>query len=341
MAGPLYFVTSYRRPDQVIRLVETISRESPEAQILVHHDQFKTRLDVADVERVAPQAHLLSSPRPLKWGDFSVVDMHWRCFEWALDRIDFGWLILLSEQDYPVWPLETTEKLLRESACDAFVGAPPLLPAGGELDGLAGAQAVDATPDVPDPLRYHRYFYSYGAVPGAARLHGLSVPWAPVWRKLRQRVVKLVNRRPGRLVRANTYPDGMPTRLGVRRRSTPFCSAFPCWVGKAWFAVSRSAVSEIVSFAKTHPSYGRYYRWTLVPEESATVTILANSAALRIIPRNLHFERWSEPYSGHPDVFRHEYLGEIIGSGMPFARKFDLATDTQVLDALDAVRRPA
>src|SRR5205807_6177693 len=169
VAGPLYFVTSYRRPDQVIRLVETISRESPEAQILIHHDQFKTRLDAADVERVAPQAHLLSSPRPLKWGDFSVVDMHWRCFEWALDRTDFGWLILLSEQDYPVWPLETTEELLRESACDAFVQP----------------QAVDPTPEGPDPLRYHRYFYSYASVPGAARLHGLSVRWAPAWRKLR------------------------------------------------------------------------------------------------------------------------------------------------------------
>jgi hypothetical protein len=100
-------------------------------------------------------------------------------------------------------------------------------------------------------------------------------------------------------------------------------------------------VSEIVSFAKTHPSYRRYYRWTIVPEESATVTILANSGALRVMARNLHFERWSDPYSGHPDAFRHSDLEEIIGSGMPFARKFDLATDTRVLDALDAARRPA
>jgi hypothetical protein len=337
----LYFVTSYRRPDQVLRLVETISRESAEAQILIHHDQFKTRLDAADVERAAPTAHLLSSPRPLKWGDFSVVDMHWRCFEWALDRLDFDWLILLSEQDYPVWPLQATEQLLRESGCDAFVGAPPLGPPDGDLDGLAEVQVVDATPEGPDPLRYHRYFYSYGAFPGAAILHSLSVPWAAAWRSRRQRAVDRVNRRPGRLVRAETYPDGMPTRFGMRRRSTPFCSSFPCWVGEAWFAVSRPAVSEIVSFAKTHPSYRRYYRWTIVPEESATVTILANSAALRIMARNLHFERWSDPYSGHPDVFRHSDLEEIIDSGMPFARKFDLATDTGVLDALDAARRSA
>jgi hypothetical protein len=40
-------------------------------------------------------------------------------------------------------------------------------------------------------------------------------------------------------------------------------------------------------------------------------------------------------------VFRHSDLEEIIGSGMPFARKFDLATDTGVLDALDAARQPA
>lgn len=325
MARVLYFVTSYRRPEQVLRLVGTIGQESPGAEILIHHDQFRSRLDAAEVTRVTRRARLLSSPAPLKWGDFSVVDMHWRCFEWALDRVDFDWLIMLSEQDYPVWPLAKTEGLLQDSGSDIFVRAEP----------------VDATDRGPDALSYHRYFFSYAEVPGAAIAQRYPVPWARAWRRWRQRAVNRINRQPGRMIRAETYPDGMPTRFGVRRNTTPFSSSFPCWVGEAWFSLSRPAVAEVVSFSKSHPFYRRYYIRTIVPEESATVSIVLNSPRLRVEARNLHFERWSDRYSGHPDVLRRDDLDEIIGSGMPFARKFDLDTDAGVMGALDAERRLA
>lgn len=318
----LYLVTSYRSPEQVLRLIGTIRRESPEAEILVHHDRFRTRLDAHEVSRAAPGAHLLTSAQPLSWGDFSVVDMHWRCFEWALDRIEFDWIVLLSEQDYLVWPLYDTEQLIVGAASDIFMDA----------------YTVDSTTEWPRALGYYRYFYSYAAVPGAAILHRLPVPWAPAFRRARQRLVNGVNRRPGRLVRAETYPDGMPTRLGIRRTSTPFSPSFGCWVGKAWFAMSRRAAAEVVSFVGSHASYRQYYRWTIVPEESATASIMLNSPALRVKARDLHFERWSNPYSGHPDVLRLDDLDEIMASGMPFARKFDLGVDARVLDVLDEQR---
>ena len=323
MPGVLYFVTSYRSPAQVLRLVGVIAQESPGAELLIHHDQFRTRLEASDVKRVSPRANLLSSPTPLGWGDFSVVDMHWRCYDWAVRHLDFDWLVMLSEQDYPVWALERTEKLLGGSDSDAFVEA----------------EVVGATPEGAGTLSYNRYFYSYAAAPGATLAHRLPVPWAPAFRKLRQRAVNRVNRRLGGPVRAETYPDGMPTRFGIRRASTPFSASFRCWVGKAWFAVSRRAVTEVVSYTRSHPSYRRYCRWTIVPEESATVSIVMNSDGLRTTPRNIHFERWSDRYSGHPDVLRRDDLDEIMGSGMPFARKFDLEADPGVLDILDAERR--
>ncbi len=264
----------------------------------------------------------MTSPTPLSWGDFSVVDMHWRCFKWALDRIDFDWVILLSEQDYPVWPLGETEELLSRSHADAFMDA----------------HTVDEATEWPQAIGYNRYFYSYAAVPGAAIAHRLSVPWSPPLRRWRQYVVNIVNRPPGRLVRAETYPDGMPTRIGVRRRSTPFSDSFDCWVGKAWCALSRRAVAEVISFTRSDSSYRNYYRWTIVPEESATASIVMNSPDLRVVARDLHFERWSNPYSGHPDVLCRDDLDEILSSGMPFARKFDLRIDPGVLDVLDAQR---
>lgn len=323
MAPVLYLVTSYRNPEQILRLVGTIRRESPASEILLHHDQFRSRLDPSMVNQEAPGAHLLSSLSPMAWGDFSVVEMHWRCFEWALEHLDFEWLVLLSEQDYPVQNLSKTEHLLFGSGADAFMDA----------------YTVDAATMWPRALGYYRYFYSYSTVPGMGLAHRISTPWSPAFRRLRQRVVNRVNRRPGRLARAETYPDGMPTRIGIRRRSTPFSDSFGCWVGKAWFALSRRAVSQVVSFNQGHPGYRSYYRRTIVPEESATASIVMNSPDLRVVARNLHFERWSNPYSGHPDILRRDDLQEVMSSGMPFARKFDIGVDSGVLDILDSKRK--
>lgn len=323
MPGVLYFVTSYRRPEQVLRLAGTIARESPGAELLVHHDQFRSKLDASELRTAAPGAHLLTSPEPLRWGDFSVVDMHWRGFEWAAEHREFDWLVLLSEQDYPVWPFERTEQFLRGAGADAFLKAAP----------------VDPVPPFSDALSYHRYFYSYSAVPGASTVHRVPVPWAGSWRAWRQRAVNRVNRRDGQWVRAETYPDGMPTRFGVRRTPGPFSSSFPCWVGKAWFALSRRAVCGVVSHTRSHPEYRRYYERTIVPEESATATIVMNSKELRVIDQELHFERWSDRFSGHPDVFGTADLEAIAASDMPFARKFDLGTGSDALDTLDRLRQ--
>jgi hypothetical protein len=325
VAPVLYMVTSYRNPEQILRLVGTIRRESPDAEILIHHDGFRSGLDPLMVDKAARGAHVLTSSSPLSWGDFSVVDMHWRCFEWALERLSFDWLVLLSEQDYPVRPLADTEALLIKSGADAFMDA----------------YTVDSTSTWPRALGFNRYFYSYSALPGADIVHRFPAPWAPAFRSFRQRLVNRVNRRPGRMVRAETYPDGMPTRLGIRRRSNPFSDSFDCWVAKAWFALSRAAVSEVVSFTRRNPAYRGHYRWTIVPEESATASIVKNSAALRVVPRDLHFERWSNPYSGHPDVLGCRDIEEILGSGMAFARKFDPQVDSEVLDALDDLRQGA
>jgi hypothetical protein len=325
VAPVLYLVTSYRSPEQILRLVGTLRQESPAAHIVVHHDRFRSQLDPLSLRQAAPGAHLLTSNAPLSWGDFSVVDMHWRCFEWATKNLDFEWLVLLSEQDYPVRALSDTENLLLTSGADAFMDA----------------YTVDETTAWPRALGYYRYFYSYSAIPGMATAHRFAAPWAPRFRKFRQRIVNRVNRRPGRLVRGETYPDGMPTRIGVRRRSTPFSDSFRCWVGKAWFALSQKAVTEVVTFNQGHPAYRFYYRRTIVPEESATASIVMNSSELRVVARDLQFERWSNPYSGHPDILGCDDLPEILGSGMPFARKFDLDVDSHVLDVLDAERQRA
>lgn len=67
-------------------------------------------------------------------GDFSVVDACWRSIIWMLEHIDFGWLILLSAQDYPIKPLALLADKLRATDSDAIIDARPVRDFSAEAD---------------------------------------------------------------------------------------------------------------------------------------------------------------------------------------------------------------
>lgn len=92
--------------------------------------------------------------------------------------------------------------------------------------------------------------------------------------------------------------------------------------------------------SRRRPEYVAYYRKTMLPDESATATIVCNAPELKIEPRDLHHIRWTRARSGHPDVFGVADLPELLASPCYFARKFDIAQDIDVLDRLDQAIMP-
>ena len=135
-------------------------------------------------------------------------------------------------------------------------------------------------------------------------------------------------------------PDGLPRCVGVRARSTPFSATFPCWYGPDWSTLSHRAAEVVVATSRRRPEYVAYYRKTMIPDESATATIVCNAPELKIEPRDLHHIRWTRARSGHPDVFGVADLPELLASPCYFARKFDIAQDIDVLDRLDQAIMP-
>jgi len=72
-----------------------------------------------------------------------------------------------------------------------------------------------------------------------------------------------------------------------------------------------------------------------IPDESLPHTILCNQPDLKIVNDNLRYIDWS--LSGHhPKTLGVEDIPRILASGAHFARKFDLAKDPEVFDAIDA-----
>jgi hypothetical protein len=312
-----YFITSYRPPNQLLRLLRTIRRAQPESPVVVHHDKFRSAWSE---DLVAPigGVDVLTSEAPVWWGDFSIVDVTWRGLSWMVEHRDFDWVVFLSEQDYPIAPFVQLEKRLGESEVDAFIEATP----------------ADLLED--DDLRMEcdrRYNYRYRKLP---RL-GLMARLPPRARRLvadKANYANFVLYKLQRRVTVYRYPDPLPMRLGLRPRRSPFSPTFPCWYGSQWMALSRHAAEKVGEFVAAREDYVHHFSRTVIPDESATATIVCNDPALDVCHEALHHVRFSSA-EGHPDAFGLGDLGELVDSGRYFARKFDIELDAAVLAALD------
>jgi hypothetical protein len=84
-----------------------------------------------------------------------------------------------------------------------------------------------------------------------------------------------------------------------------------------------------------NPEYVDYCRTTMNSDESMLVTLALNLPDLRIANRQITHTRWKSPRTNHPDTFQLADFGELAAAPQYFARKFDIDTDSAILDALD------
>jgi Core-2/I-Branching enzyme len=312
-----FLILNHRGPTQLVRLLTALRSQLPDAPLVVHHDIFNGELPGAAVRHI-DNVHLLTSGKRMIWGDSSITEVcHWS-LTWMREHLEFDWLVLLSAQDYPIKPLVGLVDELARNDTDVVFRAAPI----GQLPTAAARRAMR-----------RRYLFQYRpAAPDRRR-------WLPdgVRDALRRSTGSLIDAlnivQP--LFKIYRLPDGLPYRFGWRARNTPFDGKRPCWQGSQWFALSRSALEYVLEYLADHPEYVDYYRKTMVPDESMFATIACNSPNLRAADRATTYTRWSNPGSGHPDIFRLADFPELVAAPQYFARKFDIEKDSRILDMLD------
>ena len=319
MTSVAYTVCSHTNPEQVARLVSVISADDRGSSVVVHHDDSRSRLD-ARALRERFGVNVLRSDESVEWGAFSVVEMVLRCMRWALETLQFEWLVLLSGQDYPIRPLRAIEESLASSEFDGFLS-------GRTVEALKPRSAREAR---------RRYQYRYYRLPTPRRLvvAGLSA---------RHRTRSGGHRQTGEMngaedtspISIRAVPDGSALYVGVPRRHTPFGPSFQCFRGSGWFTLSIKSVRAVDRFIDEHPEYVRFYRRTWVPDESFFNTILLNDPELNISTDDRRYVRFPPEGAPHPDVLAIDDLEPMLASGKDFARKFDTRIDSAILDALD------
>jgi hypothetical protein len=152
------------------------------------------------------------------------------------------------------------------------------------------------------------------------------------------------------LGRRLSYPDPTPTRtlkgrllyslLGLRfGKPRLFPSYLHPYLGDANLFLSRKATRYILDFAREHPDYLRFLRYTFAPAEVFSQTILANApedVRENIVDVCLGYRRYM---GAHPVILTTQDLPVLRSANKLFARKFDMEVDSGVLDALDASTR--
>ncbi len=297
-----YHIQSHKRPDQVLRMVDRIRRgSSGETIMLVSHQMGSEPFTQADLERGGEGILLPSSGG---YGDFSHLDRYLESLRWLVQREDrFDWFVNLSGQDYPIVPPSHMEKELQDSGADAWLG----------FFDVFG-------PDSKWPSSRGRTRYEFRHW----RTNKLTHPW-----QKRLRPLAAVN-----LIQPWVRFSPSFGAVGVRRRSM-FTGGYHCYGGSFFGAINRDAAQYVDEHYRTHPEVADYFRTTLAPDETYVHTVLGNAGRFTIERQARRYFDFSLNDGNHPKMLGIADVPRMRASNAWFARKFDIATDSDALDELD------
>lgn len=303
----LYLIQTHKNPEQIYRLVKTIKKSSANSYILLSHDFTSCSLDVKNLQVLG--VNVISKNAHGVRGDFSLVQAYLDAIDWVLEHnVDFDWLVNLSGQDYPTQSLAFFEQLLASTKFDGFLHYSDLLSKHSHF-GIRESQ--------------DRYFYQYwhSGVQLSKWQRGLSKP-------LRM----LVN---------NTQPfikidSSYQLSVGFRAFANPFTQKFRCYGGSFFKIISSSCVRYLQEFLKANQDLVEYYKKTRNSDESLIQSVLVNSGLFDFSDKNKFYIDWSGTRHGHPRVLTVKDYPALIRDDIYFARKFDIAEDSKILDILDA-----
>jgi hypothetical protein len=107
------------------------------------------------------------------------------------------------------------------------------------------------------------------------------------------------------------------------------------WGGSGYFTLHRKHADYILKFIKDNPDYVRFFKHTDIPDEIFFQTILLNSKHKnKLICDDIRFIDWSNP-DECPKVLKETDFEKLKNSKDLIGRKFDIKTDSKVLDRID------
>jgi hypothetical protein len=298
-----YLIQTYKNPQQIERLIDRITIENSPAEIIINHDFSNCNLKLPR-EKNGSKIRIFS----MKGGraNFSLIQSYLSTVDWLLsNEIEFDWLINLTGQDYPIQSISNIENFLANTNYDAFL------------------ECVEVFSDRCDwGIRESTSRYCY---------------------KYKQLITDLGERQKDLLRPFKIFNYIQPffrinfaygLTFGVKTK-TPFNDNFICYGGSYFCTLSKKCVEYLDKFTKANPEIVNYYRGVSVSSESFLQTILVNSKLFNICNDGKRYYDFSETRHGRPNILTSDSYQSIVNSDAHFARKFDMAIDSNIIDLLD------
>lgn len=284
--------------------------QGADSSFFVHIDG-KRRLSDVRVPSL-PNVHCVSPRSCVYWGRFSMVQATLRLIDAALGAAPSpDYLVLLSGVDYPICPTTHIFRFFEKHNGNQFINMVRM-----------PNTAADKT-----LLRLE--------------LHCVQVPPTPPGLTLLNRALFKV---------ASIATDLLAKQVGYRRDFRKAIAPCEPYGGGQWWAITADAARHIQRFVRDRPEFVRFFRHTLIPDETFFHTILGNSEFASRLRHSVAFADWSRPYGRHPAYIDEEHLSlferqrpfrvaDAFGEGdILIARKFCDASGPLV-DRIDRVLR--
>ncbi len=295
-----YLVQSHCDPEQVLRLVRTVKRSSPEALVLVVHDGRTVELDPAPFRKLQGVEVLVRRDRVAR-GEWSVLSPLLAGLK-ELAGWSFDWLVYLSGQDYPVRPLADFEAELATTPYHGFLTWWDLL---GKESPWKPRQGQT------------RYFPQYRRFPDGTRSLLRAVRFLGKVSPLRFHF---------------TYGPF----VGWQSRHTPFEGPVRCYGGWQWWTLSRPCVEHLWQAISSEDRLVRWFQRTVAPCEAMVQTVLVNSGRFELCPDNRRYVDFAGNRDGRPRTLTQDDLPRFAAGRFDFARKFEMGKDPELLDLIDS-----
>jgi hypothetical protein len=305
-----FILQTYRSLEQIGRLVDTLNHGCPDSLIVITHSG--PRDGFAQLTREHQVAQVL--PAVPGRGRFALIDSYLSALRWLRrQNTPYDWIVLLSEQDYPIRPLGEFSATLEHSEFDGYF----------YFFDPSNEKAASRGPMVWPPSEWEdRYLFRYGFLK-----NDLST--------IERALLRLPRKVLG-LTRNHRLHTSFGLGLGRRADATPFSPGFRLHAGSYWHVIRRECGEAVLDFVDENPDIVDYFRQVILPHEALIPTILLNKKALRISPHDLRYFDFSNPHHGQSKTLGPADLKPAFASQCYFARKFDMTLHPRIFDLLDS-----
>jgi len=308
-----YILIAHQSPQQLKRLIDRLNDGN--SYFYIHID-LKSDLSQFNIFNKDEKIQFIQERVNAIWGNYSIVQATLNCLKHILMDNRSGFTILLSGQDYPLTGNNEITEFLESNKSYNFIDIKKVEEAW------------------PDEYLYKTKKYYINLTP--KRGNGLFISYVS------DISFGTFLRTCFRLVKNSITQKNIALFLmlfkSFKRREAPVPSQFG---GSQWWALNNETLVKMMDYIKSNASYIEYHKYTYIPDEiffHTVIKILQEQDQSILIKPSLTYVNWQSLSYSFPLVFGINHSQELINAKKEhkfFARKFEEAYDSEIMDLLD------